>query len=677
MVQQQNAKKNKRNKKKDRTIIVVPLSLIDQWIGELNKICDSKSFKIINYYGSGRSRLKQLDFEKADIVLSTTQTFSNIIGKMTKEWDDFESKFWMKSNKQQLLFKLESNFFTRMIIDESHEIKNTATKRSEIICAFAQRCKYRWCLTGTPINNDLPVDLGGMCRFLGMKHEKYVKLLKLNDNEKEEAKIENKRFNKNKTLWLDFGNDFCMNKIKKFLKELMIRRTKDNVLKNDFPEKREEIIMIEMNNEEKVIYHKIAKGAKDQYKQFKERKSVMAHYMHLMRMLMKLRKLCDHPSMVFNKIDVAATMNSDNIMSYGSNIDVLQKLHDDIVRRINEMESILEGECPICFEPTELNGGILSKCGHLFCTECLQEQLEANNAECGLCRNRFTKSNIIRVEYLYNSTKLQQKHKDEYQEFKLNGGNNNKNDDEDNDDEKDEEEENNNVDCDKYDEFVKKYKEISCCTSKMEALIDRLKYIQDNHNGDKSIVFSNFSNFFGIISKKLDDEGIKHLQFHAGLNRKKRKKVLDEFEESSDCRVLLISAKCASVGLNLMCANHVIFLDPRINPGLDEQAICRCWRIGQKKVVYVTRLIIKDTVEEKLLSLMKDKENDNDESNANQNENKNTKLKRKAKLLEADYDMIFGYVAPPQPENEENEENEEEQEEDDDDSNDENDEEND
>merc|ERR1712154_612777 len=121
----------------------------------------------------------------------------------------------------------------------------------------------------------------------------------------------------------------------------------------------------------------------------------------------------------------------------------------------------------------------------------------------------------------------------------------------------------------KYQEYIKKYSDPFCASSKIIALMERLKYIQNNYDGDKVLVFSNFANiFFKIISSKLNEENIQHLQFHGSMNRKQRKTVLDRFKSSANCRVLLISAKCASVGLNLMCANHVIFVEPRCNPGL-------------------------------------------------------------------------------------------------------------
>mmetsp|Transcript_28934 Transcript_28934/g.25554 ORF Transcript_28934/g.25554 Transcript_28934/m.25554 type:complete len:93 (+) Transcript_28934:1-279(+) len=83
------------------------------------------------------------------------------------------------------------------------------------------------------------------------------------------------------------------------------------------------------------------------------------------------------------------------------------------------------------------------------------------------------------------------------------------------------------------------------------------------------------------------------------MKREARREILDEFrDKNKGFDVLLISSKCVSVGLNLQCANHIIFLDPQTNVSLDKQAIGRCWRLGQTKKVNVYRLITKGTIEE-------------------------------------------------------------------------------
>ena len=76
-------------------------------------------------------------------------------------------------------------------------------------------------------------------------------------------------------------------------------------------------------------------------------------------------------------------------------------------------------------------------------------------------------------------------------------------------------------------------------------------------------------------------------------------------------------------------------MEPDMNPAKDAQAIGRCLRIGQKKKVYVTRLITKQSVEERILSLMKDRRNTEQKDNGN--------LGQKTKLTEEDYEYLFGF----------------------------------
>lgn len=396
----------------------------------------------------------------------------------------------------------------------------------------------------------------------------------------------------------------------------MLRRTKVQVLSDAFVEKEEIVIKCKLSDEERVIYDKNAKEAKAQYILFKEGKQVMSHCLYLLRMLTKLRQICDHPSLVFNHSqNDENNMNVSNVMDRESNIDALQRVEQAIIKRLNEMQSLIDYECPVCFELTALNGVMLSNCGHLYCNECVND-LENT---CAICRGNFTQRNILRVTHILKSDKIEEKHRDEPEEYQNEGcshDNKNKN------------------DFEKYEEFIQKYCDSSHISSKISALIDRLKHIERHHESDKVLVFSNFTAMFVAISQQFNKQKIEHLQFHGSLTRKKRKKILDAFKSSNDCKVLLISAKCASVGLNLMCANHVIFLDPRCNPGLDSQAIGRCWRLGQTKKVYVTRLIMEDTVEETILELHQNKNEDSDLVNLKQ---------KQAKLKEEDYDIIFGY----------------------------------
>lgn len=72
--------------------------------------------------------------------------------------------------------------------------------------------------------------------------------------------------------------------------------------------------------------------------------------------------------------------------------------------------------------------------------------------------------------------------------------------------------------------------------------------------------------------------------------------------------ILLVSLKCGSVGLNLTCANRVILLDVWWNPAVENQAIDRVHRFGQTKEVFVNRITILNSVEDRILALQQQKQ---------------------------------------------------------------------
>merc|ERR1712062_247438 len=74
-------------------------------------------------------------------------------------------------------------------------------------------------------------------------------------------------------------------------------------------------------------------------------------------------------------------------------------------------------------------------------------------------------------------------------------------------------------------------------------------------------------------------------------------------EDVDDSKVFLISLKAGGVGLNLVRANHVILMDPWWNPATEDQAVDRIFRIGQTRPVRVLRIVVEDSIEEKILKL--------------------------------------------------------------------------
>ena len=90
-------------------------------------------------------------------------------------------------------------------------------------------------------------------------------------------------------------------------------------------------------------------------------------------------------------------------------------------------------------------------------------------------------------------------------------------------------------------------------------------------------------------------------------NKINRQKALRKFKEEEDVPVILISLKAGACGLNLTEAEVVFILDPWWNPQIEQQAIDRVYRIGQTKPVTVYKFIVKDSIEERLLSIQEKK----------------------------------------------------------------------
>ena len=110
-----------------------------------------------------------------------------------------------------------------------------------------------------------------------------------------------------------------------------------------------------------------------------------------------------------------------------------------------------------------------------------------------------------------------------------------------------------------------------------------------------------------LLAHELDKKDISYLMLTGKTKTKDRLNLVNQFNEEK-IPVFLISLKAGGVGLNLTSADTVIHFDPWWNQSVENQATDRTHRIGQDKRVQVIRLIAKDTIEEKILTLKKRKE---------------------------------------------------------------------
>lgn len=112
-----------------------------------------------------------------------------------------------------------------------------------------------------------------------------------------------------------------------------------------------------------------------------------------------------------------------------------------------------------------------------------------------------------------------------------------------------------------------------------------------------------------LLEEPLKKSGFNILRLDGSMNAKKRSCVIEEFGDLSPSgpTILLASLRASGTGINLTCANHVYLLEPWWNPAVEEQAMDRVHRIGQKEDVKIVRMIAKNSIEERVLELQEKK----------------------------------------------------------------------
>ncbi|KZT24992.1 hypothetical protein NEOLEDRAFT_1156494 [Neolentinus lepideus HHB14362 ss-1] len=138
-------------------------------------------------------------------------------------------------------------------------------------------------------------------------------------------------------------------------------------------------------------------------------------------------------------------------------------------------------------------------------------------------------------------------------------------------------------------------------STKMLALVEQLK--EAEIAGDKTICYSQWTSMLDLVEMVFNRYGIRSLRYDGKMDRESREKSLSTFKKNGGPKVMLISTKCGGVGLNLVSANRVVNMDLSWNFATESQAYDRVHRLGQEKEVFVKRLIVKDTIEERMLKL--------------------------------------------------------------------------
>lgn len=583
------------------TLIIVPMSLLNQWNSEFNAINNCSKYKSEIYYGGNVSSLKTLltkTKKPPTVILTTYGIVQNEWSKLFREGGNSNEAVMSSSG----LFSLE---FYRIIIDEGHTIRNRSTITSKSVMDLSSKCK--WILTGTPIINRLD-DLFSMVKFLKLEpwcNVSYWKTFVSNP-------FENKEFKQ------------AFDVVNSIMRPVLLRRTKQ--MKNadgeplvELPPKEVVIKKLKLNKTQEAIYKYFLDIAENSVRTGLARGDLLKKYSTILVHILRLRQICCDVELL-GTLDDNDEDISRNSQVFASNSEIKrlidngrnasdEELNDtekeSIISILQEkyptIDSLKKQECSICTtEDIEVDKMLLPVCGHTFCESCLTEYIDYQKdkdkdaeIKCPLCRSTIARNKLFTPLYDKTNDTLSIVH---------------------------------------YKDVVK--------PAKLAALVDNLQQLEDSSSGEQVIVFSQFSSYLDILEKGLREafpsDKAEIYKFDGRLSLKERSTVLKEFQEKdlSKQKILLLSLKAGGVGLNLTCASYAYMMDPWWSPSMEDQAIDRIHRIGQTNNVKVLRFIIEGSIEEKMLRIQERKRTIGEAMEADQEERRKRRIEEIKTLFE-------------------------------------------
>lgn len=602
------------------TLVVAPTSLLSQWESEALKASEPGSMRVLLYYGAEkavdlRNLCCEANYATGPHIIVTSY------GVVLSEFRQFAAQSLMGSMAPGGLFSVE---FFRVILDEAHMIKNRRSKSAR--ACYELQAIHRWVLTGTPIVNRLE-DLFSLVRFLKVEPWSNFSFWKTFIT----VPFENKEYVR------------ALNVVQSVLEPLVLRRTKTMKTPEGeplvpLPKRTVTIEEVELSEQEREIYDCIYTRAKRTYNDNVEAGTLLKSYSTIFAQLLRLRQTCCHPILTRNKDIVAdeeiaaAALDATNSLTDDmdlqelinrftastENADTEDRSVKFTAHALRQIQTESSGECPICCEEPIIDPAVTA-CWHSACKKCLDDFVRHQmnkgvQARCFSCRADVDAKDIFEVvkhPLSHSATPME--------DF---------------------------AGSDTPSSGSQPAPRISLrrinplspsahTSAKIHALINGLSRVPSN---SKSVVFSQFTSFLDLIGPQLEKAGIPYLRLDGSMPQKARAAVLAQFTKTEEYldeiidteddtpsragaarskprsseptpRVLLISLRAGGVGLNLTVASNVFVMDPWWSFAIEAQAIDRVHRMGQLRDVSVTRYIVKDSIEGRMLRVQERKMN--------------------------------------------------------------------
>ncbi|EIE90943.1 hypothetical protein RO3G_15654 [Rhizopus delemar RA 99-880] len=341
------------------TLIVCPVSLIDQWRREIESKTEPK-LNVHVYHGSNRVS-NPYRLAPFDVIISSYAVAAS----------DFNETSKGPLSKVKL---------HRVILDEAHTIKNKATIAAQGCCQIEST--YRWCMTATPIQNKVD-ELYSLIKFLRIRP--FCEWEEFRDAISKPMRSSNP--------------EKGIKAAHVLMKAISLRRSKKAMIDGrpilNLPERNVHMTHIDFSPDERIHYDFVNARAQAQFTKYLKAGTIMKNYSSVLVMLLRLRQACLHPSLTTEE-DGDAASDADQPDSLAA----ARQMNPEVVRRLlNEGATIKEIECPICMDVAQ-NAQIMH-CGHLLCKECFDSYwntADGNAKRCPQCRAQINRQQLADVE---------------------------------------------------------------------------------------------------------------------------------------------------------------------------------------------------------------------------------------------------------------------------------------
>ncbi|WFD19359.1 1-phosphatidylinositol 4-kinase [Malassezia caprae] len=609
------------------TLLVCPLTVIANWETQIREHWRvDQQPNVYIYHGSGRVTDPHM-LADHDVVLTTYSTLGNEFSHQTT-WiaaagrADDEEMSESKRPRVEAPNTCQRIEWFRVVLDEAHIIKEARTWQAKAVCNLS--ASRRLCLTGTPIQNRID-DLYALVSFL--------RLDPFMDRAVWSRFCGDRRYLglNSRSSGVDIDPE-SLTRVQTIMKFLTLRRMKTDAKPDGtpllvLPPKTTRIVTLDFREDELTKYKELHSQFRDEFNVYVAKGTVGQNYATILHEILLLRMMCDHAELVDESMQQQQQEPyemadlSETIRRYGLNTARALTL-------FRTWASSAMATCSMCAydlsqdDRDPARAPVVTRCEHIVCSACFQAHMGTpqwhtrRQGTCPCCHTELElDTDVVKLssetmqprmpeEPTLELTPRQIFHPDDPGTWPPSWST-------------------------KIRALISDLLPFSRCNMYSE-LYDAKAPILDHcavTKGDKephvdvctcdpsakrplpikSVIFSQWTRMLQRVGHALMHAGIQYRQLDGSMSRGERESAMADFRDEPRVEILLISLRAGGFGLNLVSGCRAYLLDPYWNPAVEQQGLDRIHRMGQLRPVIMTKFVMHQSIEEKLLALQERK----------------------------------------------------------------------